>query len=96
MTFPIGLSLRWAHMGFIFCLIDAFMFHFNEPRLEKTAQLVRYIVQLFLSFLNQYGKAVVGGPAGPASAGPLFWQNMLSAVSLFLQFQSLLSCLPVI
>ena len=34
-----GLSLRWAHMG-LFCLIDAFMFHFNEPRLEKTAQPV--------------------------------------------------------
>ena len=45
-----GLSLRWAHMGF-FCLIDAVMFHFNEPRLEKTVQLVKYIVQ-FLSFLN--------------------------------------------
>ena len=27
------------------------MFHFNEPRLEKTAQLVSYIVQFF-SFLN--------------------------------------------
>ena len=26
-----GLSLRWAHMGF-FCLIDAFMFHFNETQ----------------------------------------------------------------
>ena len=25
-----GLSLRWAHMGF-FCIISAFMFHFNEP-----------------------------------------------------------------
>ena len=45
-----GLSLRWAHMGFC-CLIDAFMCHFNEPRLEKTAQLVSYTVQ-FLSFLN--------------------------------------------
>ena len=30
------LSLRWAHMRF-FCLIDALMFHFNEPRLEKIA-----------------------------------------------------------
>ena len=40
-------------------------------------------------------KAVVAGPAGPASAGPLFWPNMLSAVSL-LPFQPLLSCLPVI
>ena len=27
------------------------MFHFNEPRLEKTAQLVSYTVQFF-SFLN--------------------------------------------
>ena len=27
-------------------------------------------------------KAVVAGPAGPASAGPLFWPNMLFAVSL--------------
>ena len=33
-----------------FCLIDAFMFHFNEQQFEKTAQLV-YIVQFF-SFLN--------------------------------------------
>ena len=24
-------------------------------------------------------KAVVGGPAGPAMAGPLFWPNMVSA-----------------
>ena len=40
--------------------------------------------------------AVVAGPAGPASAGPLFWPNILSAVSLFLPFQPLLSCLPVI
>ena len=45
-----GLSLCWAHVGF-FCLISAFMFHFNEPRLEKTVQLISYIVQ-FLSFLN--------------------------------------------
>ena len=45
-----GVSLRLVHMGF-FCLIDAFMFHFNEPRLEKTAQPLSYIVQ-FLSFLN--------------------------------------------
>ena len=44
-----GLSLRWAHMGFLFCL--TFMFYFNEPRLEKNAQLVSNIVQ-FLSFLN--------------------------------------------
>ena len=28
-------------------------------------------------------KAVVADPAGPASAGPLFWPNMLSAISLF-------------
>ena len=34
-------------MGFI----DAFMFHFYEPRLEKTAQLVSFIVQ-FPSFRN--------------------------------------------
>ena len=34
-----GLSLRLVHMGFC-CLLDAFIFHFNEPRLEKTAQLV--------------------------------------------------------
>ena len=27
-----GLSLRWVHM--FFCLIDAFMFHFIEPRLQ--------------------------------------------------------------
>ena len=45
-----GLGLRWAHMGF-FSLIDTFMFHFNEPRLEKTVQLVSYRVQ-FISFLN--------------------------------------------
>ena len=48
-----GLSLRWAHMGFFFCLIDAFMFHFYKPRLEKTAQLVSYMyIAQFLSFLN--------------------------------------------
>ena len=28
-----GLCLRWAHM-FFFYLIGAFMFHFNEPRLQ--------------------------------------------------------------
>ena len=28
-------------------------------------------------------KAAVAGPAGPASAGPHFWPNMLFAVSLF-------------
>ena len=43
-----GLSLRWAYMGF-FCLIDAFMFHFNEATLEKIMQLVSNIIQ-FLSF----------------------------------------------
>ena len=43
-----GLSLRWAHMVF-FCIIDACMFDFNEPRHEKTAQLVSYKVQ-FLAF----------------------------------------------
>ena len=42
-----GLSLPWAHNG-ISCLIDAFMFHFNEPRLEKTAQLVLHSTILFL------------------------------------------------
>ena len=26
-----GLSLRWAHVWDFFCLIDAFMFHVNEP-----------------------------------------------------------------
>ena len=30
-----GLSLRWCTWEF-FCLIDAFMFHLNEPRLEKS------------------------------------------------------------
>ena len=34
-----------------FGLIDAFMFHFNELRLEKIAQLVSYIIQ-FLYFIN--------------------------------------------
>ena len=42
-----GLSPRWAHIG----VIDAFMFHFNEPRIEKTAQLLSNIEQ-FLSFLK--------------------------------------------
>ena len=46
-----GLSLRWAHMGFFVLLMHKFMFHFNEPRLEKTARLVSYTEQ-FLSFLN--------------------------------------------
>ena len=45
-----GLSLCWCIWDFFFCLIDAFMFHLDEPRLEKTAQLISYIVQ-FLSFL---------------------------------------------
>ena len=45
-----GLSIRCAHMVF-FCLIDVFMFHFNEPHLEKIAQHVSYIIR-FLSFLN--------------------------------------------
>ena len=40
-THDVMAGLRWAHMGF-FCLIDAFKFHFNEPRLDKTAQLVSY------------------------------------------------------
>ena len=37
-------------------------------------------------------KAVVAGPAGPASAGPLFWPSMLSAVSLFFSFRLTLLC----
>ena len=40
-------------------------------------------------------KAVVAGPAGPASAGPLFWPNMLAAVSLF-AVSAASVCLPVI
>ena len=41
-------------------------------------------------------KAVIGGPAGPASAGPLFWPSMLSAVPLFFFYFSLfLLCLSV-
>ena len=46
-----GLCFRWAHMVF-FCLIVAFMFHFNEPCIGKTMQLVSYIIVQFLSFLN--------------------------------------------
>ena len=46
-----GLSLRWAHIGLV-CLIDAFMFHFNEPRLKKNVQLVSYIVIPFLPKSN--------------------------------------------
>ena len=57
-TFPIG-SRMMSRLVFAACTCDfvllvsinAFMFHFNEPRLEKTAELVNYIVQ-FLSFLN--------------------------------------------
>ena len=40
-----GLSVCWCTWDF-FGLIDAFMFHLNEPRLEITAQLVSYIVQI--------------------------------------------------
>ena len=39
-----------AH-GIFVILMHSFIIHFNEPRLEKTAQLVSYVVQ-FLSFLN--------------------------------------------
>ena len=40
--------------------------------------------KIFLFFkVHKFLKAVVAGPAGAASAGPLFVPNMLSAVSLF-------------
>ena len=35
-----GLSLHWAHIQCRILLSYWCMFHFNEPRLEKTAQLV--------------------------------------------------------
>ena len=34
-------------------------------------------------FPDAQGKAVVAGAAGPASAVPLFWPSMLSAVPFF-------------
>ena len=34
-------------------------------------------------------KAVVADAEGPESAGPLFWQSMLSVVSIFSRFGSL-------
>ena len=48
-----GLSLHWAHIQCRILLSYWCMFHFNEPRLEKTAAACKlgYIVQ-FLSFLN--------------------------------------------
>ena len=41
-------------------------------------------------------KAIVAGPAGSASAQPLFWQSMLSAVSLLLVSAHFTLCLPFI
>ena len=41
-------------------------------------------------------KAVVAGPAGPASAGPVFLAEYAICRITFLPFQPLLSCLPVI
>ena len=38
-------------------------------------------------------KAVVAGAAGPASAGPLFWSTMVSAVPLFSIAAAVLTCL---
>ena len=38
-------------------------------------------------------KAVVAGAAGPASAGPLFWPTMVSAVPRFSIAVSVLTCL---
>ena len=57
---------------------------------NKNADQLHSATEQLLSFPCIH-KAVVAGPAGPASAGPLFWPNMLSAVSLF-AFQPLLSC----
>ena len=45
----------------------------------------------FIVVADYYSKAVVGGPAGPVSAGPLFWLSMLSTVPLFFFF-SLFCC----
>ena len=59
------------------------------PALFKLSKLV-----LQRNFEYFY-KAVVAGPAGPASAGPLFWPTMISAVSLF-SLQLLRPCLSVI
>ena len=41
-------------------------------------------------------KAVIAGPAGLLSAGPLFWPSMLSAVSLLLVLAHFTQCLPFI
>ena len=46
--------------------------------------------------LNMSDKAIVVGPAGPASTGPLFWLSMLSAVSLFLSSANFSLGLPLI
>ena len=40
-------------------------------------------------------KAVVAGPAGLVSAGPLFWPSMLSAVTSFSRFGSLYFVLTI-
>ena len=41
-------------------------------------------------------KAVIACPAGPLSAQPLFWQTMLSALSLLLVLAHFTLCIPFI
>ena len=71
--------------------------HFCKKEIQNIPNETEKIVNFLFSHYKSMGtischsnqaKAVVAGPAGPASAGPLFWPNMLSAVSL-LPFQSL-------
>ena len=39
-------------------------------------------------WLTRIPKAVVGGPAGPAMAGPLFWPKMVSAGPQFFDYSA--------
>ena len=57
--------------------------------------MVDYKCYVYSSMLPVH-KAIVASPAGPASARPLFWPSMLSAVSLLLVLAHFTLCLPFI
>ena len=57
--------------------------------------MVDYKCYVYSSMLPVH-KAVIAGPAGLSSAGPLFWPSMLSAVSLLLVSAHFTLCLPFI
>ena len=58
---------------------DIVNFPFLDGDVPRRASYGVYISQL----IRFASKAVVAGAAGPASAGPLFWPTMVSAVPLF-------------